>query len=99
MSAPPRRPPPGQGRSGRIVPALQAQARAPAEGDFNDPIPARAHMLRQLAAQGLRDAQVLRALGAVSVRTLEGVQESMKFPLPKGLKLDGQEASGLQHLR
>jgi lytB protein len=41
----------------------------------------------------------LRALGAVSVRTLEGVQESMKFPLPKGLKLDGQEASGLQHLR
>ena len=41
----------------------------------------------------------LRALGAVSVRTLEGVQESMKFPLPKGLKLDGLEASGLQHLR
>ena len=68
MSAPPRRPPPGQGRSGRIVPALQAQARAPAEGDFNDPIPARAHMLRQLAAQGLRDAQVLRALGAVDRR-------------------------------
>ena len=68
MSAPPRRPPPGQGRSGRIVPALQAQARAPAEGDFNDPIPARAHMLRQLAAQGLRDAQVLRALGVVDRR-------------------------------
>ena len=68
MSAPPRRPPPGQGRPGRIVPALQAQARAPAEGDFNDPIPARAHMLRQLAAQGLRDAQVLRALGAVDRR-------------------------------
>ena len=41
----------------------------------------------------------LRALGAVSVRTLEGVQENMKFPLPKGLKLDGNEASGLQHLR
>ncbi len=28
----------------------------------------------------------LRALGAVSVRGLEGVQETMKFPLPKGLK-------------
>jgi len=28
----------------------------------------------------------LRALGAVSVRTLDGVQETMKFPLPKGLK-------------
>ncbi|MEY2809797.1 MAG: hypothetical protein RLZ66_1308, partial [Pseudomonadota bacterium] len=30
----------------------------------------------------------LRALGAVSVRSLEGVQEHVKFPLPKGLKLD-----------
>ena len=29
----------------------------------------------------------LRALGAVSVRTLDGVQETIKFPLPKGLKL------------
>ena len=28
----------------------------------------------------------LRALGAVSVRSLPGVQETMKFPLPKGLK-------------
>src|SRR5574343_79187 len=28
----------------------------------------------------------LRALGAVSVRSLDGVQETMKFPLPKGLK-------------
>ena len=33
----------------------------------------------------------LRALGAVSVRTLDGVQETMKFPLPKGLK---SEAAG-----
>ncbi len=33
----------------------------------------------------------LRALGAVSVRTLDGVQETMKFPLPKGLK---PEAAG-----
>jgi 4-hydroxy-3-methylbut-2-enyl diphosphate reductase len=30
--------------------------------------------------------QRLRELGAVSVRSLEGVQETMKFPLPKGLK-------------
>jgi len=28
----------------------------------------------------------LRELGAVSVRSLQGVQETMKFPLPKGLK-------------
>jgi 4-hydroxy-3-methylbut-2-enyl diphosphate reductase len=32
--------------------------------------------------------QRLKALGAVSVRTLPGVQETVKFPLPKGLKLD-----------
>jgi 4-hydroxy-3-methylbut-2-enyl diphosphate reductase len=30
----------------------------------------------------------LRAMGAVSVRTLDGIQETIKFPLPKGLKLD-----------
>jgi 4-hydroxy-3-methylbut-2-enyl diphosphate reductase len=28
----------------------------------------------------------LRALGAVSVRSLDGIQETLKFPLPKGLK-------------
>jgi 4-hydroxy-3-methylbut-2-enyl diphosphate reductase len=33
----------------------------------------------------------LRAMGAVSVRTLDGIQETIKFPLPKGLKLDGTE--------
>ena len=32
----------------------------------------------------------LRELGAVSVRSLQGVQETMKFPLPKGLKSDHQ---------
>ncbi len=32
----------------------------------------------------------LRELGAVSVRSLQGVQETMKFPLPKGLKSDSQ---------
>ena len=30
----------------------------------------------------------LRDLGAVSVRSLDGVKETMKFPLPKGLKAD-----------
>ena len=28
----------------------------------------------------------MRAFGAVSVRTLDGIQETIKFPLPKGLK-------------
>ena len=28
----------------------------------------------------------LRALGATTVRKLDGVQETIKFPLPKGLK-------------
>ena len=30
--------------------------------------------------------QRMRALGAVSVRTMDGIQETIKFPLPKGLK-------------
>jgi 4-hydroxy-3-methylbut-2-enyl diphosphate reductase len=30
----------------------------------------------------------LRELGAVSVRTLAGIQETIKFPLPKGLRHD-----------
>jgi 4-hydroxy-3-methylbut-2-enyl diphosphate reductase len=33
----------------------------------------------------------LRILGAVSVRTLDGIQETIKFPMPKGLKLDAAE--------
>ena len=36
--------------------------------------------------------QRLRAMGAVSVRTLDGIQETIKFPLPKGLKLDSSES-------
>ena len=32
----------------------------------------------------------IKAYGAVSVRTMDGVQETLKFPLPKGLKLDNQ---------
>ena len=30
----------------------------------------------------------LRAMGAVSVRKMDGVVETIKFPLPKGLKVD-----------
>ena len=30
----------------------------------------------------------IRALGAVSVQTMDGIVETTKFPLPKGLKLD-----------
>jgi 4-hydroxy-3-methylbut-2-enyl diphosphate reductase len=30
----------------------------------------------------------IRALGAVSVRRMDGIEESVKFPLPKGLRLD-----------
>jgi len=32
----------------------------------------------------------IKALGAVSVRKMDGVEETLKFPLPKGLKLDTQ---------
>jgi 4-hydroxy-3-methylbut-2-enyl diphosphate reductase len=30
----------------------------------------------------------IKALGAVSVRTMDGIEETIKFPLPKGLKRD-----------
>jgi 4-hydroxy-3-methylbut-2-enyl diphosphate reductase len=30
----------------------------------------------------------IKALGAVAVRKMDGIQETLKFPLPKGLKLD-----------
>ena len=36
--------------------------------------------------------QRLKALGAVSVRSLDGVRETTKFPLPKGLKLETDPA-------
>ncbi|HSV60791.1 MAG TPA: 4-hydroxy-3-methylbut-2-enyl diphosphate reductase [Variovorax sp.] len=36
----------------------------------------------------------IRALGAVSVRKMSGIEETIKFPLPKGLKLDHQVAPG-----
>ena len=36
----------------------------------------------------------IRALGAVSVRKMDGIEETIKFPLPKGLKIDA--ATGLE---
>jgi 4-hydroxy-3-methylbut-2-enyl diphosphate reductase len=36
----------------------------------------------------------VKALGAVSVRRMDGIEETLKFPLPKGLKLDDQPAPG-----
>ena len=41
----------------------------------------------------------LRALGAVSVRKLGGIEETVRFPLPKGLRLDSTAESQLDHLR
>nr|WP_315247304.1 4-hydroxy-3-methylbut-2-enyl diphosphate reductase [uncultured Albidiferax sp.] len=35
----------------------------------------------------------IRALGAVSVRKMEGIEETVKFPLPKGLRMDGITAA------
>jgi 4-hydroxy-3-methylbut-2-enyl diphosphate reductase len=34
----------------------------------------------------------LRAMGAVSVRKMDGIEETIKFPLPKGLKMDSEQA-------
>ena len=36
----------------------------------------------------------IKALGAVSVRTMDGIEETIKFPLPKGLKIEA--ATGLE---
>jgi 4-hydroxy-3-methylbut-2-enyl diphosphate reductase len=36
----------------------------------------------------------IKALGAVSVRKMNGIEETLKFPLPKGLKLDHMPAPG-----
>jgi 4-hydroxy-3-methylbut-2-en-1-yl diphosphate reductase len=33
----------------------------------------------------------LKALGAVSVRKMDGIEETVKFPLPKGLRLDAND--------
>ncbi|CAN5613636.1 4-hydroxy-3-methylbut-2-enyl diphosphate reductase [soil metagenome] len=36
----------------------------------------------------------VKALGAVSVRKMDGIEETIKFPLPKGLKLDDTPLPG-----
>jgi 4-hydroxy-3-methylbut-2-enyl diphosphate reductase len=33
----------------------------------------------------------IKAMGAVSVRRMDGIRETVKFPLPKGLRLDGAD--------
>jgi 4-hydroxy-3-methylbut-2-enyl diphosphate reductase len=35
----------------------------------------------------------IRALGAVSVRKMDGIEETVKFPLPKGLRMEGVAAA------
>jgi 4-hydroxy-3-methylbut-2-enyl diphosphate reductase len=37
----------------------------------------------------------IKALGAVSVRKMNGIEETVKFPLPKGLKLDETGQGGI----
>ena len=41
----------------------------------------------------------IKALGAISVRTMDGLSETVKFPLPKGLRIDGETGSPIDHLR
>jgi 4-hydroxy-3-methylbut-2-enyl diphosphate reductase len=36
----------------------------------------------------------IKALGAVSVRKMDGIEETVKFPLPKGLRLDDAATPG-----
>jgi 4-hydroxy-3-methylbut-2-enyl diphosphate reductase len=36
----------------------------------------------------------IKALGAVSVRKMSGIEETIKFPLPKGLKIDASHGAG-----
>ena len=40
----------------------------------------------EVLVQGVIDR--IRTMGAVSVRRMDGIEETVKFPLPKGLKLD-----------
>ena len=41
----------------------------------------------------------IKALGAISVRTMDGLSETVKFPLPKGLRIEGETGSPIDHLR
>ena len=66
---------------GNTIPFI-ARYRKEATGTLDE------EQLRHVAEQIER----LRALGAVSVRKMDGIEETVKFPLPKGLK---SEANGL----
>jgi 4-hydroxy-3-methylbut-2-en-1-yl diphosphate reductase len=41
----------------------------------------------------------IKAMGAISVRTMDGLVETVKFPLPMGLREGGKDPSPLGHLR
>ncbi|WP_372660710.1 4-hydroxy-3-methylbut-2-enyl diphosphate reductase [Hydrogenophaga sp.] len=41
----------------------------------------------------------IKALGAIAIRKLDGIEETIKFPLPKGLKMDGETGAPIDHLR
>lgn len=41
----------------------------------------------------------IKAYGAISVRTMDGLVETVKFPLPVGLREGGRDPSPLDHLR
>jgi len=41
----------------------------------------------------------IKAYGAISVRTMDGLVETVKFPLPTGLREGGKDPSPLGHLR
>ncbi|MBE2262699.1 MAG: 4-hydroxy-3-methylbut-2-enyl diphosphate reductase [Burkholderiaceae bacterium] len=40
----------------------------------------------------------LRSMGAVAIRKMDGIAETVKFPLPKGLRLDGPGDAQPEHL-
>ena len=74
---------------------VAAQQSAPGDtlGVLSSPIRAASSASALTAGASAPDVLVqeviarLRVLGAVSVRTLDGIQETIKFQLPKGLKL------------
>ena len=71
---------------------LQAGGSFKARGMYNrllaNPIPASGVIVASGGNAGIATAAAARALGAVAVRRMDGIQETVKFPLPKGLKLD-----------
>jgi len=49
---------------------------------------------------GMREVvERIKAYGAISVRTMDGLVETVKFPLPTGLREGGKDPSPLGHLR